>query len=72
MYNITSDDIQSIFKTYPEVKNKFISNVPAKLTEKGNNHIEKILSDFILTLYLNYLRILDEIFSKLLFLVLFK
>lgn len=35
VYNITSDDIQSIFKTYPEVKNKFILNVPAKLTEKG-------------------------------------
>lgn len=35
VYNITTDDIESIFKTYPEVKNKFVQNVPIKLTEKG-------------------------------------
>lgn len=34
VYNITTDDIESIFKTYPEVKNKFVQNVPIKLTEK--------------------------------------
>ena len=34
MYNITFDDIQSIFKTYPAVKIKYAQNVPHKMSEK--------------------------------------
>lgn len=34
VYNISYDDIQSIFKTYPEVKLKYLQNVPNKMTEK--------------------------------------
>lgn len=32
-YNITTDIIECIFKTYPAVKKKFVEHVPAKLTE---------------------------------------
>ena len=34
VYNISYDDIQSIFKTYPIVKLKYIQNVPNKMSEK--------------------------------------
>jgi transcription initiation factor TFIIH subunit 1 len=34
VYNISQDDVQSIFKTYPAVKLKFIQNVPQKMSEK--------------------------------------
>jgi transcription initiation factor TFIIH subunit 1 len=34
VYNITYDDIQSIFKTYPAVRLKYIQNVPSKMSEK--------------------------------------
>ena len=33
VFNISPDDIQSIFKTYPAVKLKFIQNVPTRMTE---------------------------------------
>ncbi|KAG9280809.1 general transcription factor IIH subunit 1 isoform X1, partial [Astyanax mexicanus] len=33
-YNLTSDIIESIFKTYPAVKQKYAENVPHNLTEK--------------------------------------
>ncbi|KAJ8910293.1 hypothetical protein NQ315_014968 [Exocentrus adspersus] len=32
-YNLTSDIIECIFKTYPAVKKKYTDNVPSKLTE---------------------------------------
>lgn len=32
-YNITADIIESIFKTYPAVKKKYLEHVPAKLSE---------------------------------------
>ena len=34
VYNISFDDIQSIFKTYPAVKLKYVQNVPTKMSEK--------------------------------------
>ena len=34
VFNITLDDIQSIFKTYPAVKIKYAQNVPHKMSEK--------------------------------------
>lgn len=34
VYHISLDDIQSIFKTYPAVKQKYTQNVPHKMTEK--------------------------------------
>lgn len=34
VYNISFDDIQSIFKTYPTVKLKYVQNVPSKMSEK--------------------------------------
>ncbi len=34
VYNISYDDIQSIFKTYPEVKLKYVQNVPQRMSEK--------------------------------------
>ena len=33
-YNLTTDIIQSIFKTYPAVKRKHSENVPEKMTEQ--------------------------------------
>ncbi|XP_007885593.1 general transcription factor IIH subunit 1 [Callorhinchus milii] len=33
-YNLTSDIIQSIFRTYPAVKQKYAENVPHNMTEK--------------------------------------
>uniref|UniRef100_H2Z5J2 BSD domain-containing protein n=1 Tax=Ciona savignyi TaxID=51511 RepID=H2Z5J2_CIOSA len=33
-YNLTADTIHSIFSTYPTVKQKYLENVPDKLTEK--------------------------------------
>jgi transcription initiation factor TFIIH subunit 1 len=33
VYNISYDDIQSIFKTYPEVKVKYLQNVPQRMSE---------------------------------------
>lgn len=34
VYHISFDDIQSIFKTYPAVKQKYTQNVPHKMSEK--------------------------------------
>jgi len=34
VYHISFDDIQSIFKCYPAVKQKYASNVPHKMSEK--------------------------------------
>ena len=34
VYNISADDIQSVFKTYPAVKLKYVQNVPNKMSEK--------------------------------------
>ncbi len=33
VYNINHDDIQSIFKTYPMVRLKYIQNVPQRMSE---------------------------------------
>ena len=33
VYNLTIDDIQSVFKTYPTVRQKYVANVPHKITE---------------------------------------
>ena len=33
VYNLSLDDIQSIFKTYPQVKKKYSQNVPHRMTE---------------------------------------
>lgn len=45
-YNISADDIQSIFKTYPEVKVKYLQNVPHKMSD--NDFWTKFTQSFYL------------------------
>ncbi len=52
IYNISYDDIQSIFKTYPEVKVKYIQNVPNKMTEL--EFWDKFFQVCVLFIYLFY------------------